>query len=237
MKEKNKTNLMIIILILIIILGLICYQLIKPQEELEKNNEIINQNIIEDEKQEIEIQDNKIATQNIKLNGNDTEVKVTMDVDDIQQSEHNVYTTYTLELKIEVNHKVAEKIEDFRIELDGAEELQLKNIVKSISKFIGEDNKEYIMLLLENYNTYTNVYQNYYIIDENAKFIGKFKNDRAAGIMLDDYSGDYVQVYENYIIEYKIDENDMTLKKWKNTVNDGKIKEVLEKEYSEDEYT
>ncbi len=233
MKEKEKIKLGIIILLIIIIIGLLGYKFMQPNE-IKENKEENSQNI---ENQEIEITiNNNVATKKIQLNQNMSEIVITMNINDTEKSDDGVYTTYKVGIDIEINNQKTEKIEDMLIELDSAEELQLKNIIKDISIFKGKD-KEYILLLLENCNTYTNVYQNYYIIDENAKILGNFINDRATGIMLNDYSGDYLQVYENYIIKYEIDKNNEVLQKWKYIVNDGNLERSLEKEYKKDEYT
>lgn len=243
MEEKAKSKVLIyIIVVLVAIIVLLSIGGIYLYKELSKqeNNNQLQSELNQEEKQvdkEIQIINDKEAKQNILVNGKIVEVKVT--ITDIEQSQEH---TYTVSTKVEIDEKETEKVEVLSVLAQNKNEIK-SNIYGNITTIRGENNKDYIIIVLNN-----DVANNYYILNENGKIIANFENIIFDGVKfekdnIEEEYEDYIQIKDNYIIEYdngrhtdyKGFDNGVVLKKWKITIKDNNLIRELLDTYTEDE--
>ncbi len=115
--------------------------------------------------------------------------------------------------------------------------------INEISTIKGTDKDYTVLKLKESFSDSRGdkFYEYYFIIDDSKQdSIGVFINDTMADIEVDGYTGHRVQINEDNIIEYKVahnDEDELILRKWKYTIENGTIKQTLEQEYTKDQFT
>lgn len=238
MEEKAKSKVLIyIIVVLVAIIVLLSIGGIYLYKELSKqeNNNQLQSELNQEEKQvdkEIQIINDKEAKQNILVNGKVVEVKAT--IIDIKQSQEHSYGVST---KVEIEGKETEKIEELGVLAQNINDIKASNTYGNITTIKGEDNKDYIVIVLNN-----DVSNYYYILNENGEMIASFENNSFDGVKVEEWE-EYVQIKDNYIIEYedgrttdyKGFDNGIVLKKWKNTIKDNKLVRELLDTYTEDE--
>ena len=256
-KAKSKVLIFIIVVLVILILALGIGGYLGFKYLMDKIDKIDNQssqdvvqnientsaeNVFVQEKkpdEKIQIQED-VAAKNILLNNNVVEVRITGK--SINKVVAGLTAYYEINLVTEINEKETEPIQQLKAWYDREKYsgLKMNDIVKDITTIKSEDNKEYIVILVEEPSFDISPTQYYYIFDENGAILGNFKNETAEGVEVADYSGNYLQVGENYITQYEAiaptEQTRGTLKKWKYTIKDGKLEKTLEKTYTEDEF-
>ena len=243
MEEKAKSKVLIyIIVVLVAIIVLLSIGGIHLYKELSKqeNNNQVQDEVKQEEKQvdkEIQIVNDKVAKQNILVNGKVVEVKET--ITGIKKDD-NYTNTYIISTKVEINGVETEKVEELSTLVEKESDIKASNTYGNITTIKGEDNKDYILIVLCDTADY------YYILNENGEIIGNFENNLFDGVKFEkdneEYE-DYVQIKDNYIIEYEDGrrtdyegfDNGAVLKKWKITIKDNKLIRELLDTYTEDE--
>ncbi len=220
----------------------------EPDNEVENN--LNSENYIADTPSTIpEEQNTKSETTKmyrLVANNKVLEIRANIEIDKEYQSEKyktlqaNDLKEQKAELSVEINGKKVELEQSTFYPTMGINyELKVSDIVQEVSTIKGQDNQKYIILVIVEKDYYTHDRQKCYVVDENAEVLGVFDYRLGASVIVEDYTGEFLKVNEDSIIEYVInhEEDEEKLEKWKYTIKDGKLEKELEKQYSKDEFS
>ena len=159
------------------------------------------------EQQNNENIENAILQMPVTLNGGKHQVKV--ECSNVIEENH---TNYLQRFKMSIDEKVVLGIEDEDIVGIEGEDLEKETVfvIPEISKIVGKDKKEYLLLKTVGFNTTVPDSSRYYVIDENGNNIGNVEEyNKFSVIVKDEWGEDRVLNMFGTILQGREDGNGM----------------------------
>jgi len=254
MEEKDKSKILICIIVILVVIiigiaviGIMGYKSIN--DKTNQNNENKQQNVINDaedhnqqvnnnEQEEIIADKNtRMVEKTISLNGNNYAVKLACTYTKIDGVEYDKETEDE-DFNYDFNSKYVVSINGKVIDIE--KNTSLKGPIKEtdINKIKDINGKEYLLVYTYIYNPSGNAsWINLYIINpEDGKVIENIKHDARASYLIDEQNPLNFEVKDSNVIDYILNLDNNTLEKHKYTIENGKLKDTIEKTYKQGEF-